>query len=111
MVLDRVRDILAEARVEPEEIAQKLAAVVVEPPPGLIDISELRIANEAQTALLAAIVAAADYRQYGPVLAPLLAYAQARESSLTHRNRTLTASFRAGTSGLPTGAPGRCAVP
>lgn len=57
-MITRIRAVLERASVA-SQTADTLASLVVAPPPGSIDVAELRRASEVQLALLAAVVAAA----------------------------------------------------
>ena len=59
-----------------DEIAEQLATLIIMPPSGTFDVSELEDADDIRLCLLAAIVAATQHWEYGEALARLLRLAR-----------------------------------
>jgi class 3 adenylate cyclase/Tfp pilus assembly protein PilF len=81
-MIPRVKHVLEQVGIAVDEV-NNLACLIVAPPQGTIDPSEISRADNVQLALLAAIVAAADTRQWGKALQRLLAFLHTVEADLS----------------------------
>jgi class 3 adenylate cyclase/predicted negative regulator of RcsB-dependent stress response len=79
---DTLITLLQQAGV-PVSTVEALARLVATPPSGTIDPAEIQSANPVQQALLAAIVAASDIRQFGMGLRGLLTWIDTHQIELT----------------------------
>jgi class 3 adenylate cyclase len=78
----RIQTVLERAGVA-SQTADTLAKLVSTPPSGSIDVAELSEANDVQLALLAAVVAATDFQQFGTALQQLLELVGAAQTDLS----------------------------
>jgi hypothetical protein len=78
----RIQAVLERAGVA-SQTANTLALLVTTPPQGSIDVAELPEASDVQLALLAAVVAATDFRQFGDTLQRLLDVVEAGQTTLS----------------------------
>src|SRR5262245_60062909 len=85
-MLEYIKRVLDSAGVMPGDAAA-LAPLVATPPAGTFDSTELGAANDAQLALLAALVAAGRSQQFGTALQRLLGYVDAAQASLSDYDR------------------------
>jgi adenylate/guanylate cyclase family protein len=85
-MLEHIKRVLDNASLTPED-AVALAPMVVTPLAGTFDAAEMDAANEAQVALLAALVAAGRFPQFGTALHRLLACVDAAQPSLSDYDR------------------------
>jgi tetratricopeptide (TPR) repeat protein len=81
-MMTRVKRVLAQADVTADDI-DDLARLTVEPSQGTIDAAELSRVEDVQLALLAAIVAATNIRQFGQALQALIAFVEAAQVALS----------------------------
>ena len=81
-MIARIRSVLEHAGVAPQTV-DVLAPLVAAPPLGSIDVAELHGASEVQVALLSAMVAATDSRQFGAALQHLLNYVGQAQATLS----------------------------
>ena len=81
-MITSIRAVLERASVE-SPTADTLASLVAAPPSGSIAVAELHGASDDELALLAAVVAATDFRQFGAALQRLLEVVSAAQTTLS----------------------------
>jgi hypothetical protein len=81
-MIARLKRICAQAGVA-EDAVEDLVRLVIKPPEGTINVTDLAGANDVQVALQAATVAATNTRQFGQALQALLAFVDVRQVALS----------------------------